>query len=79
MVLTLATSAQNNVIVTLHLLYVFQQACNRFVHTERESPFINTGSFRDFLRLNQEQFFSIEILTLQKQATSSLQYVTSIR
>jgi hypothetical protein len=79
MVLPLATIAQNNAIVAPHLLYVFQQACSRFVRTERESPFINAGSFRDFLRLNQEQFFNILILALRKQDISSLQYVKSIR
>jgi hypothetical protein len=50
------TSAQNNAIVTLHLLYVFQQDCNMIFLTERESSFINTGNFRDFLRLKQKRF-----------------------
>ena len=50
------TSAQNDAIVTLRLLYVFRQTCNTIVRTERQSSFINTGSFRDFLRLNQKRF-----------------------
>jgi hypothetical protein len=50
------TSAQNNAIVTLHLLYVFRQTCNMIVRTERETSFINIGSFRDFRRLNQKRF-----------------------
>jgi hypothetical protein len=50
------TSAQNNAIVTLHLLYIFRQTCNKIVRTERETSLINIGSFRNFLRLNQKRF-----------------------
>ena len=46
------TSVQNKAIIALHLLHVMQQACNAVVHNERESPFIKTGSFRDFRTLN---------------------------